>query len=74
MPAEYIIHRTEPVFIDMGHKHFINLNNVTSFKINEKLNEVVFNLTAGEPLGFSVKDCSSIIELLDNSIQYYQAV
>lgn len=74
MPAEYVIHRTEPVFIDMGHKHFINLNNVTSFEIAEENNEVRFNLADGKRLAFQVTDCSSIAELLDNSIQYYQAV
>jgi hypothetical protein len=77
MPGECVTHKTEPVFIDMGHKHLINLNNVTSIQLikNASKEDVAsFHLVDGATLLFHIKDCSSISELLDNLVKYYQSV
>lgn len=77
MARECVTYKTEPVFINMGHKHLINLNNVTSIQLikNPSKEDVAsFHLVDGATLLFHIKDCSSISKLLDNLVQYHQSV
>jgi len=77
MPGERVTRNTGPVFIDMGHKHLINLNNVTSIQLikNPSKDDVAsFHLVDGATLLFHINDCSSISKALDNLVQYYQNV
>ena len=77
MPEECVTYKTEPVFIDMGHEHLINLNNVNSIQLikNPSKDDVAsFHMADGATLLFHIKDCSSISESLGNLVQYYHSV
>ena len=77
MPGECVTYKTEPVFINMDHKHLINLNNVTSIQLikNTSKDDVAsFHLVDGATLLFHINDCSSISKLLGNLVQYHHSV
>ena len=64
------IEKVEPVFLKMGEKDLINLNNVNHIKMKKVLatdkgtDEITFVLAGSEPVSFAIKDCEAILTLV----------
>jgi len=78
MPEDCTSTVAQPVFIRMGQRDLINLNHVMRITLTKsdtrKVDEVVFFLSDSMSRSYVVKDCTAILDLLENHIPYYQHV